>query len=191
MANTFQEMIRQFGRLFRWWIIVLPWDQAIRVRLGKHTRVLQPGIYWRIPYIDLVFQQTIRRRSSRNDMQTLTTEDGHTITLASQMLYEINDIEKLYQSLHNPEDTLTALVQASIAAFVARRPLATVRPETIETYLSDTVDFDAMGLNGVEFYVTNFAVVRTYRLLMDTVREWNTGDTMRTNQDDTQAKGRK
>ena len=191
MVNTLQEILRQFGRLFRWWIIVLPWDQAIRVRLGKHTRVLQPGIYWRIPYIDLVFQQTIRRRSSRNDMQTLTTSDGHTITLASQMLYEINDIEKLYQSLHNPEDTLTALVQASIAQFVAGRDLVTCTPASIEKHLYDKVEFEDMGLNGVEFYVTNFAVVRTYRLLMDTVREWNTGDTMRTNEDDTQAKGRK
>ena len=89
MVNTFQEMLKQFGRLFRWWIIVLPWDQAIRVRLGKHTRVLGPGVYWRIPYVDLVFQQSIRQRSARNDMQTLTTRDDRTISLASQMIFEI------------------------------------------------------------------------------------------------------
>lgn len=180
MVNTFQEILRQFGRLFRWWIIVLPWDQAIRVRLGKHTRVLGPGIYLRIPYIDLVFQQSIRERSARNDMQTLTTRDDHTISLSSTMIFSICDIEKLFQSLHHPEDTLTAIVQASTATFVNEHDSEDVTPDSIEDYLNEQVCFDEMGLTGVKFYITNFAKVRTYRLLQDKSREWRTGTGIRT-----------
>ncbi len=182
MVNTFQEMLRQFGRLFRWWIIVLPWDQAIRVRLGKHTRVLGPGVYWRIPYVDLVFQQSIRQRSARNDMQTLTTADGQTISLSSQMIFSIFDIEMLFQSLHHPEDTLTAIVQASTAYVVSEHRSHEVTPESIEAHLNEQVCFDEMGLTGVQFFITNFAKVRTYRLLQDVTREWRTGDGLRTDQ---------
>ena len=41
--NQILDLIREFFRLFQWWVIIAPWEQAVRVRAGKHLTLLQPG----------------------------------------------------------------------------------------------------------------------------------------------------
>jgi len=179
--DTFKQLLAQFGRLFKWWVIIVPWEQVVRVRLGKHLKVLDAGIHLKIPYIDLVYRQSTRQRVARSDMQTITTKDGQTITLASQIVYAIGDVERLYNSLHHPEDTIIALVQSGISKFVVSHELKECNPGSIERYLSSDIDFTSMGLTGVNFCITNFAIVDTYRLIMDTAREWRDGPSLQTN----------
>lgn len=60
--NAFVEILRSFWRCFIWWVVIQPWEQGIRVRLGKKRVRLEPGIHFRIPYLDAVFKQSNRLR---------------------------------------------------------------------------------------------------------------------------------
>ena len=90
--ESLHQLLQQIGRMFVWLVIVAPWEQAIRVRLGRRVRLLPAGAYLVIPFIDRVYRQTIRRRLSIIPPQTLTTRDGKSVTLGSAVGYSIVDL---------------------------------------------------------------------------------------------------
>jgi regulator of protease activity HflC (stomatin/prohibitin superfamily) len=44
------------------WIIIQPWQQGLRVRNGKDVKLLNGGIYFKLPYFDSVYVQETRLR---------------------------------------------------------------------------------------------------------------------------------
>lgn len=161
------SLFRNLGRLFNWFVTVAPWEQAIRVRAGKHVRLLASGLYIKIPFIDRIYRQNIRRRIAQIRPQTLTTKDNKCVTLCGSVQYSIGDILLLFKSLDQPEDTVEALVAAKIANYVANNELAECHPLTIQQKLNNEIDLEQFGLIGKEIFITSFAVVKTYRLIND------------------------
>jgi regulator of protease activity HflC (stomatin/prohibitin superfamily) len=156
--------IRQLFAQVAFWVTVQPWEQALRVRAGKHLRRLAPGFHLRIPIIDVVHRQTVRRRNC-----LIATHDGATLVVGASLGYAIADIEKLYQGLHDAEDTLRQMTAAAIARAVLDAPRAALAPEKLNGALSAELgaQFGAYGLHGVELRLTDFAFIRAIRLIQD------------------------
>lgn len=166
------QLFRSLSGLFRWWVTVAPWEQAVRVRLGRHVEVLHAGVHLRIPGVDRVYRQSIRRRFSSIPTQTVTTSDGKAVTLSGALAYCIDDIARLYDTLHNAEDVLQTEAAATVARFVCSHTLAECRPETIERVVTETLDLRRYGLGGIEFSITDIAAVRTFRLIQGEPKNW-------------------
>lgn len=171
------------GKLLIWWIVIQPWEQAIRVRGGKRMATLPPGISLKIPYLDVVHVQTVRLRISMIPMQTVTTSDGKTVTLAATFGYRIADISLLYNTLHHPEDTIRNVVQGNVAEYVQTHPLLECSPETIATCVSDKIDLAKYGLDADKVNIVDYAVVKTYRFLQ-AESHYSSGDHLSTDQRD-------
>lgn len=175
------ELLRSFFRGVRPWVVVAPWEQALRVRLGKHVRVLKAGFHLRIPVIDVVYMQSVRRRVSSIGQQTLTTADKQTVTLTAALGYAIDDVEAVYRGLHHAEDTLVQLSRQRIAQYVATHPLATCMPADLERLAGQlNLELELYGFVAPELRVTDFAVVKTYRLIGDRQGIGNYGEPLTT-----------
>ena len=59
MPEWLQAIFNFFGR-FRVFYIVMPWEQAIRARLGSRVKLIGSGFHWKLPFLDRVFTQNIR-----------------------------------------------------------------------------------------------------------------------------------
>jgi len=173
-----QEIFRAIGAIFRWWVVVAPWEQALRIRMGKRVDLLRAGIYLRIPFIDRVYRQPIRRRVSVIRPQTVTTSDGKAISLAGAIGFKVVDLKKLFDTLNDPQDTLEAEVSANIAEFVFARKIKDCAPIAIEAHVRDNLDIAKYGLGEAEFYLTSFASVKTYRFITGDMPNWNHGGGM-------------
>lgn len=178
-----REVMHQLGRLFTWLLIVAPWEQALRVRWGRHVRLLNGGTYIRIPFIDRVYRQSVRRRLSIIPPQTLTTKDGRAITVGAAIGYAIVDLRKLYDTLHDAADTIQSAVSARVASYVATHTFDECRPEQIEAHVRDGLTLGEYGLGSTEFYITNFAAVKTYRFITGEMRSWSNGQLCTTEAD--------
>jgi regulator of protease activity HflC (stomatin/prohibitin superfamily) len=170
-----KELINQILKLFTWLVIVAPWEQALRVRLGKRVRLLTAGTYFSIPFMDRVYRQSIRHRLTVIPPQILTSKDGKAISVGGAVGYAIADLQKLYNTLHNPDDTIQSAVAACVAEYVANHPAVECIPSDIETAVSQNLRLEEYGLTTGEFYITNFAVVRTLRVITGEIRGWSTG----------------
>lgn len=171
-----RELFHAIGRMFAWFVSVAPWEQALRVRFGRHVRLLGPGFYVRFPFVDRVYRQSVRRRLSIIRPQTVTTKDGKAISLSGSVGYSVSDLRQLYNTLHDASDTIEAEVCAKVSDYVARHTLDECTPSVLEAHVRSTLDLERYGLDAKEFYISNFAVVRTFRLITGEFHAWSRGD---------------
>lgn len=170
---TIVQQIRQLlSNLFQWWVTIAPWQQGIRVRLGKHTKLLVPGVHLRIPLIDMIYMQPIRLRAHYVEAQTLTTTDGKTLTIAGSMQYQIVDLLQLYSTLHNAHDTVGQLFEGALATYVFGRSSSDLKPAECEQHMLESLDLSRFGLELRQVKINNFAFSRTYRLISGEIRNW-------------------
>jgi len=163
--KEFLEYILNFVKI---WVIVLPWENAIRVRMGKSTKILNPGIYFKLPYFDSVFVQEIRLRIADMPIQTVTTKDAKTISIAGTIGYSIIDIKKLYDTLYHPETSIRNIALSNVAKLVYSKNAIEINPNELETEALNVLCSLDYGIRFEHFRITNFALVRTYRLIQDT-----------------------
>lgn len=158
--NIFTQLVDFIGRLLRWWVVVQPWEQALRVRLGKRTRLLFPGVHFCVPYIDAVYLQNIRRRAMGCMSQTVSTTDDVLITFAGTLRYSIKDVLLLQTTLHDATDTVRYEAQNLAAHYIATRKYADITPVSLASYVTAQLNFGRYGLGDVEFALQDFAAPR-------------------------------
>jgi len=165
--NQVQQFFQYIFDSFKIWVIVQPWETGIRVRFGRHVKVLTKGIFFRIPYFDSLYIQENRLRVASMPVQTLTSSDLKTITINGAVGYTIKDIRTLYETLYHPETTIINVTMSEVADFCFKKELKDITPQAIEEAVLKKLNADDYGLNFEYFRITNFAVVRTFRLIQD------------------------
>lgn len=169
MIRDLLDLLYRFFNGVRFWVIVSPFEQVLRVRLGKHMRLLHAGVHLRIPVMDTTYTQSVRRRVCSMGRQTVTSKDGVTITFCSSVGYAIKDIMKLYLTLHHAEDTISNLAQAAIADYIGTHELKNCNPQAVQNSISKSLthEFSAFGLDSPVIYLTEYATVKTFRVIGD------------------------
>ncbi len=165
--NQIKELFEYLFNAIKIWVIIQPWQQGLRVRLGKTTKQLSPGIYFKIPYFDSVYVQEDRLRMVVLPIQTLSSKDNHTLTLNSSIGYSITSIQQLYQTLYHPETTIGYMAMSIISEFIFTNNLAGITPQKIEEVVLAKLKGEDYGIRFGSFKLTTFAIVRTYRLIQD------------------------
>lgn len=169
------QLIRSFILAFRWWIIILPWEQGIRVRWGKKVKLLNSGPHLKLPFIDLIFVQNMRSRMAHIPTQTVSTKDGKTVTLGAAVAYSIEDVNKLYSSLHDADATIMNLCQVAIAQIVLLQNAADLNPIDLGNKATEIVNLQQYGLTNIQVCITDFAFVKTFRLIQDSRYSYTSG----------------
>lgn len=165
--NIFKDTIEYLTKFFQWWIIVMPWEKAVRVRFGKNIKILSEGTHFRIPFFDAIYLQSTRMRVVQMPIQTISTKDNQTLTLTVCAGYSISNIETLYQKMAMPESTITNMVMGEISDYIFSRNLLDCKPEDLEKIVMARLNLDDYGISYDYVKVVGYAVVRTYRLIQD------------------------
>lgn len=165
--NIFKDIIDYITKLFTWWIVIMPWEQGIRVTLGKKMILLDKGIYLKLPLIHTVYVQEKRLRVINLPVQTVCSKDGHPITISCAVGYSIVDICKLYNTLYQPDMTITNVVASKIADQIFSIDLINCNPIDIEKNIGTELSELNYGLKFEYVRIVNFASVKTFRLIQD------------------------
>jgi len=151
-----------FGR-FRIFFIVMPWEQAIRVRLGCRVKSLGQGFHWKLPYFDRVFVQNTRLHVVSTCSQTLEDESGRPTALIACIGFVIDDLLKVYRSVQFLDEALYSWASAEIAEHIEEK----LTRRKIEALVVAGLEKKAeeWGVR-VEFCrLTDYAHVRVFRLM--------------------------
>lgn len=168
--NWLTTFLQSFSRILQWWVIVAPWEQGLRVRLGKVATVLVPGVHMRIPFLDRIYVQSVRLRTIYDNNQTVTTRDGHALTITIAIDFAIGDIRKLYDAMSNPEVTLQSKCASNVARYISSHDRENVNAIGIETAARSELNNMDAGLVKLDARVMQFAFVRTYRIIQSDYR---------------------
>jgi regulator of protease activity HflC (stomatin/prohibitin superfamily) len=165
--ETLAALLRQLGQLFTWWVTVAPWERGLRVRAGRHVKRLAPGLHLKLPFLDATYVQSVRLRIAHQPMQTVMTQDRKALMVAAAVGYAVADVALLYQTLHHAQDTISNLAMMAIAEAAAAFRAEELTPDALSRAATARLKFDKHGLEEVTVRVTDFALVRTYRLVTD------------------------
>lgn len=160
------HLLSSLVRPFQWWVVVAPWEGALRVRLGRVAAVLEPGIHLRIPFLDRIYRESLRLRCFEETGITVSAADGRVVVLSVAVVFRIADLELLFQTLATPEEILAARVVSELVATV-RRENADLEPGR----LAGVVPAEEWGLADVSVSITSYAVCRAFRLIGDGGRD--------------------
>lgn len=161
------QVFQSLSRPLTWWVVVATWEQAVRVRFGKRVHELGPGIHLRIPFVDRIYVQSTRLRTTCSTGLTITTEGGQTVTLSLAIEYSIASTLRVYETLANPDTILRCRFERMLTAAVAAVPSGlTVHfiNKALEIEV-ESMDLGVFGLRDARAFVTSFAVVRPIRLM--------------------------
>lgn len=164
----------------RFWAIVLPWERAVRVRFGRWSKIWEPGIHLRVPFFDEVRTVNTRQRVAIVPSVTITSRDGRTITVAGTLGFCVVDPLGAMLRMQRPEDVLSAYCQAEFARQIKTSTRETLVVEKVEEgALQGVHDFAGPAFRIDFIRITEFAAVRTYRLLQEQWRpSTGHGDTL-------------
>ncbi len=171
MGAFFTNIFSNIKGIFTWWVIIAPWEQALRIRLGKHVRLLQAGVCLKIPGMDVIYKQPTRVRTVDIGLQTVTTIDKQVITVAGNVQFQIDDLEVLYRTIHNPSSVIIDFAASHIAHFIATHTTEDCTPQAICQYATQQLELSKYGLKEGQVNLTDFALVRTFRLIQES-RVW-------------------
>lgn len=176
MTELFQ-WLANFIKEFRVFVTILPWELAVRTRLGSRVTTWAPGWYLKIPFVDTIHVVNTRTRVIHSPTQTVTTRDGKALSCAFSIGFAIFDPQRSLLQYSDPEDVFAALVQSHIAGLVASLNAADVSPGALETHAQSYLIQECRDLIKVSFVrVVDFAMVRTYRIMQDQWRPMNSGE---------------
>lgn len=160
-------LLQAFARPFTWWVVVASWEQGLRVRLGKQTKLLRPGVHLRIPFLDRIYVQSTRLRVVSCQGQSFSAGDGRTVTVSLSVRYAVRDIVLMYEAASAPEAVLLFEACRAASSYVSGRGSHDVSSEGLREFMSRATSAaaDALGLRDVAVTITSFCVVRTLRLI--------------------------
>ena len=111
-STTIVEAIRSFLTSWKWWIVVAPWEIAIRVRLGKTATSLLPGFHFRIPFLDEIHIVNTRTRIVRTPVTTLASDNKNEAKIIKAVIgYKVTDPLLAITNYVFPEDVICGLAQ--------------------------------------------------------------------------------
>lgn len=164
------QLITSAARPFQLWIVVAPWEAALRIRLGKVAAELGPGIHVRVPFVDRIYRQSLRLRAISDSGLTMTTRDGRPLTVAVVVEYGIENLSRLYMELANPETMLIGRVGGLVGQRVASLRADELTSISLALWVTAQVPAQEWGMNRLRVNVTNFVFARTYRVMTNDYR---------------------
>lgn len=110
MLDKLIDFLIQCIELFRFWVVIHPYEGGVLLRLGKFRKVLDCGFHWMLPFgIDKdITEHVVPTTHSLGDESTIS-KDGKLIGFHAVVTYKIRDIQK---ALLDVEDVKHAIYDA-------------------------------------------------------------------------------
>jgi membrane protease subunit HflC len=119
MFDKLIDFIISIGKEFLPYVIVEQWNEAIMLRCGKlQQKVLTPGIHFKIPFLDSVWEATIITQSLEMNPQSITTRNGRNVVVKAIIRFRIEDVKTYLTTISQPHDVLIDTTQGMIREII-------------------------------------------------------------------------
>ena len=118
MFDKLIEFLIKLGKDVLLWVVIEEWNQAVLLRFGKFVKVLKPGIHFKIPFFDSVWETETITQSIDMNPQSITTADGKNIVVKAIIRFSVVDTKTYVMSIMKPHDVLVDTTQGMIREII-------------------------------------------------------------------------
>ncbi len=94
--------------------IVRPWEKGVVERLGRYNRMVNPGLRFIIPIIEVMRKVDMREMVVDVPPQEVITKDNVVVTVDAVIYYEVTDPVKVLYNVRNFYMAVTKLAQTNL-----------------------------------------------------------------------------
>ena len=167
MFDKLIEFLIKLGKDVLLWVVIEEWNEAVLLRFGKFVKVLKPGIHFKIPFFDSVWETETITQSIDMNPQSITTADGKNIVVKAIIRFSVVDTKTYVTSIMKPHDVLVDTTQGMIREIIE------------DTRWYDLVGIDKQlttevgkfmkrwGIKVEKVTLTDLAEIPSYRVIMN------------------------
>lgn len=145
--------------------VVDVFEKAGVLRFGKYHRSAEPGIHWKIPFVDVPLELTACVTTVRLPTQYLTTKDDVQVALAAIVKYEVKDVRPYITGIFDQHDVLCDVTMGAIRKHTAETEYAELVANPPEAKVATAVR-RAANRYGFEIHDVTFTSFTKARPLM-------------------------
>jgi regulator of protease activity HflC (stomatin/prohibitin superfamily) len=107
MFDRLIDFLLESLKMFQFWVVLDPYERGVLLRLGRFTRVLDPGLHFLWPmFVDRVIAENVVPRTHRITGLATTTNDGKAVGFDAVITYRISDVLKAVLEAERVEDAI-------------------------------------------------------------------------------------
>lgn len=179
---SFGEFLSQILEwLYRFWPmrIVHDWEQGVRCRFGNATSLLTSSngifetgfhVFW--PVIGEINVYETNIEVSETELQTQTSRDGTPVTFSLGVKYRIFDLKRMYQSIHDPRETIQNEICSAAGRCIAVSEYAELSDRLCDRVMQEVkAQMGEWGIEISSISLINLTSAQPLRLILDRNRE--------------------
>jgi regulator of protease activity HflC (stomatin/prohibitin superfamily) len=122
--------------------VVKQYERAVKFRLGKYIKTLQPGLRWIIPVIDRITKVDIRVIATDIPAQEVITKDNVPMKVNGVVFFKVINSEKAVLEVEEYKYAISQLSQSALRDMTGKAELDTVlaKREEIGNQIQKVVD---------------------------------------------------
>lgn len=147
--------------------VIYEWESGVRMRGGKFNKNVEPGIRFKVPFLDKIFTCYNITRTLHPHAQTLTTLDQKPIVLKSIIRYHVEDAKTFLLTMNTASDVLIDTTLGIIKETIEQTKWDDLNgvDDVITEKTKEVVK--KWGIHIERVTLTDLGLVRTYRLMSD------------------------
>lgn len=150
--------------------IIRQWEQGVILRWGKFRKVVNPGLIWKIPFADSLYETIIITRTVSVPTQSLTTKDGKQIVVKSVVKFNIDDVKAFTLEVSDSKDAILDTAQAIIKEQVIERTWDECRDAKMDGRIAGKLQIAVKkwGISIEKVTLSSIGLIRSIRLFNET-----------------------
>ena len=148
--------------------VVQHYNRGVRQRFGKkHGGVLEPGLHWKIPFVDQILEEMVKPKTMNLSAQTITTKDWKTIVVQSVIKYEIKDPITTLMEVNDPVDAVSDMTKGIIRNAIIERRWEDCNNTELSKEIRNKARNEAekWGIKIIDVTLTDLAEIASYRII--------------------------
>jgi regulator of protease activity HflC (stomatin/prohibitin superfamily) len=169
MFDKLITLLQEFYHQMSPYYIVDMWEKGLHLRMGKFYDIKDPGIHFKLPFLDSVWKQTVVTQSLDLRPQSITSADYKNIVVKAIVRYNISDAFLFLTKLAHPTDVLIDTTGAMIREIIEERnweDLVDVEDELTQRIGEKLKEW---GISIERITLTDLAEIQSIRLIGDAV----------------------
>jgi len=107
MLDKLIELLQTLGTALLPFVVLMPYEKGVHLRLGKFKRELDQGFHWTLPFhFDVVLKDTVVPRTSRLTGLSTTTSDGYSIGFEAVVTWSISNVRVALLEVNDLDDAI-------------------------------------------------------------------------------------
>jgi regulator of protease activity HflC (stomatin/prohibitin superfamily) len=147
-------------------IFVLQYKKGVMFRAGKYVKSLEPGWYWRIPFVDDYHLEYTMFDTMLIKEVNVTTMDGKSISVAAEFDLEVVNIYKASVLTNDWRSNLLDITRGILSDELEDRDWDEIRKKTTKNAIEKRIQKRAeeMGISVRNFNFTDKLISRAFKL---------------------------